>query len=69
LDAGRKSISGAWAELRREQRRQTHVALAENIFPRADVLFGDAREVHPTLAAERFVAIVTDPRDGLPGRG
>jgi len=65
VDAGRKSISGAWAELRRERQRQAHAVLAQAVVPRADVLLGDAREVLPTLKAERFAAIVTDPPYGM----
>jgi site-specific DNA-methyltransferase (adenine-specific)/modification methylase len=33
--------------------------------PRADVMLGDAREVLPTLAAERFQCVLTDPPYGL----
>jgi DNA modification methylase/ParB-like chromosome segregation protein Spo0J len=65
VDAGRKSIGGAFAELQREQRRQAHATLAQAVVPRADVLLGDAREVLPTLAAERFAAIVSDPPYGV----
>jgi len=65
VDTGRKKISGAWAELRREQKRQAHATQAQAVVPRDDVLVGDARELLPTLAAERFAAIVTDPPYGV----
>jgi len=65
VDAGRKSIGGAWAELRRERKRQANVTLAENVVPRADVHLGDAREVLPTLDAGRFAAVLTDPPYGV----
>jgi len=65
IDTGRKSIGGAFAELRGEQKRQAHAELAQGVVPRADVLLGDARELLPTLAAGRFAAIVTDPPYGV----
>jgi DNA modification methylase len=39
------------------------------VVPRADVLLGDAREVLPTLAEERFAAVVTDPPYGVSADG
>lgn len=65
VDADRKSIAGAFAELRREQKRQAHATQAQAVVPRADVLLRDAREVLPTLAAGRFAAIITDPPYGV----
>ncbi len=61
IDASKKKIGRAYAELRREDRLREHAALAANICPRSDVILGDCREVLPTLADGRFAAIITDP--------
>ncbi len=60
IDAGKKSIGGAHAEMRRAERRAEHAALAANVSPRGDCLLGDSCELLPKFADGRFAAIVSD---------
>lgn len=69
IDAGKKSIGGAWAELRREARLQQQDEAISTIKPRADVLLGDCREVLSTLQDGRFAAVISDPPYGVSTEG
>jgi len=61
IDAGKKTIGGALAELRRAEQLREQAELAAKISPRADCILADCRDVLPTLADGRFAAIIADP--------
>ncbi len=69
IDAGKKKIGGAYAQLCRDERLQQQAELIGKVSLRSDCILGDCRKLLPKVADGSCAVVVSDPPYNLSNEG